>query len=173
MTNVTFYWTIIVALISAGWAITVLVRDRISQSVERSSALISRLIEYDKLNIDNPDIQQYVSANAGRDVAYFRDPLLLQERLFFKAKTLVYKELNLFDEILSFSARAGWGWWLLTPAPLIEWEDWQEYIQEKLRHPLYRSILLHEQHIFGASLRNFWSNNRGAVEAKPADPFIW
>jgi len=173
MDEAQLYWTIVVAVVSAAWVLTAFVRDRISQSVERSSALIARLLEDNRLNIENPDIQKYISQNAARDEGYFRNDQLLEEDLFYKAKTRAYKQLNFFDEILSVSSRAAGSWAFLKPAALIEISDWEEYMKEKLRHPLYRSILNREGHIFGASLRDFWARNRQNIESKPADPFIW
>ncbi|MDP1681417.1 MAG: hypothetical protein Q8L39_06540 [Burkholderiales bacterium] len=173
MDEVNLYWTILVALISAGWIVTTFIRDRISQSLALSSALTSRLMEYDRLNLENPDIQKYISQHSAKAEEYFRSEQVLDEDLFYKAKTLVYNQLNLFDEILSMSSKPSNSWAFLRPAELVEKADWEEYIREKLRHPFYRSILLHEKHIYGASLREFWVSNQSLIESKPADPFIW
>lgn len=86
---------------------------------------------------------------------------------------LAYTQLNLFDEVLSNIAKTRQGWAFLRPAGLPEKADWEEYIKVKLRHPLYRSILNHEQHIFGAALREFWNAHQAEIEAKLTDPYIW
>ena len=173
MDEAKLYWTILVAFVSAGWVVTAFIRDRVSQSVALSSALVTRLIEYDRLNIENPDIQKFISQNVAREETYFRSEKLLEEDLFYKAKALVYRQLNLFDEILSTSSKTSGSWSFLTPAALVEISDWEEYMREKLRHPLCRSILNHEDRIFGASLRDFWAKNKEVIESKSADPFIW
>lgn len=173
MDEVKFYWIIFAAIASAAWIVTAFIRDRVSQSVTSSSMLIARLIENNKLNIENPEIQKFISQNALREEAYFRSGELLEDDLFYRAKTYVYRQLNLFDEILSISSKTRGGFLFLKPAALIEISDWEEYIKEKLRHPLYRSILNHEKHIFGVSLREFWAKNKVAIESTPADPFIW
>ena len=167
-----FYWEIFAALVSAGWVITVFIRDRISQSLALSSALLTRLMEYEKLYLDRPEIQKYISQNATRDEAFFCDPKNLEDDLFYKAKTLVYSQLNLFDELLSLSSRTSGIWNFLRPT-IVEQKDWEGYIKEKLRHPFYRSILIHEDDIYGASLREFWEKNRKSIEEKSANPFIW
>ncbi|MBT9613555.1 MAG: hypothetical protein IV108_09865 [Burkholderiales bacterium] len=173
MDEVNFYWTILVALVSAGWIVITFIRDRIAQSLASSSALTSRLMEYDRLCIENPEVQKYISQHSNQAENYFRSKQVLDEDVFYKAKTLVYSQLNLFDEILSTSSKSSNSWAFLRPAELVEKTDWDEYIREKLRHPLYRSILLHEKHIYGASLREFWTSNQALIESKQADPFIW
>jgi hypothetical protein len=173
MNDPKLYWTIMVALVSAGWAITSFFRDRASQAVERTGAIMDRLLEGDKLSVENPDILKYLAEHAGGDPTFFRDPSLLGDALFFKAKTYVYRQLNSFDEILSFSSQASVAWSFLKPPALIELSDWEAYIKERLRHPLYRSILHHEAHIFGSALRQFWDRHRGEIESRAVDPFVW
>lgn len=173
MDDAKLYWTMIVALVSAGWVMTVSSRDRISQAIERSSVMVKRLMDGDEGIIDHPDIQRYLSQNASREEAYFRDESVLREELFYKAKTFVYNQLNLFDEILSISSRTSRGWSFFKPPDLTEISDWETYIKEKLRHPLYRSILNRERHIFGAALRKFWDKHRDEITSAPVDPFIW
>jgi len=169
----TLYWTIVVGVVSAGWALIAFIRDRTSQSVERTSAMISRLMEGDKLLIENPDIQKYISQNARQEEGYFRNEAVLGEQIFYKAKTYVYRQLNSFDEILSIASRTGRRSWFLRPPVLIEISDWETYIKIKLRHPLYRSILNNEKEIFGASLRDFWEKNKKDIESLQVDPFMW
>ena len=168
-----FYWAIVIAVISGCWAFLAFIRDRKSNSIKQSKATITRLIEYSKLQIENPDIQKYLSQNASMNEMYFRDLKRLEEDIFFKAKTIVYIQLNLFDEILSASSQASTKWSFLKPVSLYELTDWEDYIKETLRHPLYRSILNNENHIFGAVLRDFWNINKREIEIKSADPFIW
>jgi len=169
----TLYWTIVVGVVSAGWALIAFIRDRTSQSVERTSAMISRLMEGDKLLIENPDIQKYISQNARQEEGYFRNEAVLGEQIFYKAKTYVYRQLNSFDEILSIASRTGRRSWFLRPPVLIEISDWETYIKIKLRHPLYRSILNNEKEIFGGSLRDFWEKNKKDIESLQVDPFMW
>lgn len=173
MERANLYWTVIVALVSAGWVLTSFFRDRASQSVERSGAIMNRLLEGDRLTIENPDIQKYLSEHALREEDYFRSPVVLNDLLFFKAKTYVYRQLNSFDEILSSSAETSGFWSFMKPPALIELSDWETYIEEKLRHPLYRSILNRESQIFGTALRDFWKVHRREIESHPADPFLW
>jgi hypothetical protein len=173
MDEVKLYWAIFVAVVSAGWVVVAFIRDRTAQSVERSSAIMNRLLEVDELIIAHPDIQKYLSQNAARGEEYFRSQTVLAEDIFYKAKTKVYRQLNSFDELLSISSQTSGRWLFLKPPGVIEISDWEKYIMEKLHHPLYRSILNHEQHIFGAALRNFWNKNKKTIESTPADPFIW
>ncbi len=81
--------------------------------------------------------------------------------------------LNIFDETLSLSMRKQGITSLLVPSLLIESEDWESYILLKLRHPLYRCILNHEQDIFGESMRQYWRKHKAEVETTTSDPFVW
>ena len=173
MEEAKLYWTIVVAIISAGWVLAVFIRDRVTQSIERTSAITSHLLEIDKLIIDNPDIPKYLSKTAMQNEQYFRSEAVLEEHIFFKAKTYVYRQLNSFDEILSTSSETTGRLSFLKPPSMIEMSDWETYIRITLRHPLYRSILKNEKEIFGASLRNFWDRNKQSIESTPVDPFMW
>lgn len=169
----TLYWNILVPSLSAVWLVTTFIRDRIAQSLALNSALTTRLMEYDKLQLENPEIQQFLSQNVAREEAYFHRPEILGDLLFYKAKNLVYNQLNLFDEILSTSSETSRGWGFIRPGGLPEKEDWEEYMKVKFRHPLYRSILNNEKHVFGAALREFWESHQRDIESKLANPYIW
>jgi len=169
----TLYWTVLAASISAVWIGITFIRDRIAQALALNSAVTTRLMEYDKLNLEHPEIQQYLSQHVAREEAYFHSPAILGDLLFYQAKTLVYNQLNLFDEILSTSSKSSRGWTFLKPAALPEKADWEEYMKVKLRHPLYRSILNREKHVFGAALREFWDSHQLEIESKLADPYLW
>jgi len=130
------------------------------------------LLENDRTHIEYPEIQMYLSQNSKQDVEYFRNETVLKDHLFYQAKTAVYKQIDMFDEILCTSHDTNWIYSFLRP-PLIEEEDWKAYMIEKFRHPLYQSILKHEKHIFGESLRDFWKKNKKEILSRPVDPFIW
>ncbi len=173
METANFYWTVIVGIAAATWIVVQFIRDRIALSVGRTKAAVSHLIEIDRLIIENPASQRYLSETARESEAYFRAPDRLKDDLFYQAKTLVYMHLNTYDEILSLSDRNHGLSSLLGPGALIEAADWEQYIQVKLRHPLYRSILNNEEGIFGESLRQYWRNHKAAVETAVSDPFMW
>ena len=173
MERAQFYWTVVAGVIGAGWIIMSVIRDRISQSLERTNAIIDRLIEVDKLIITNPDIQKYISENSKQKEEYFRNESLLKEEIFYKAKTLVYMQLNAFDEILSMASQTSKRYSFLKPGSIIEISDWEQYIILKLRHPLYGSILNNEKEIFGISLRNFWEKHKREIESTSINPFVW
>lgn len=173
METAKFYWTVIVGIVGAVWIGVQFARDRIAQSISRTNAAVNHLIAMDQLIIDNPDTQRYLSETARENEDYFRRPERLKEDLFYKAKTLVYMQLNTFDEILSLSTRPQGMLALLGPGMLIEPADWEQYILVKLRHPLYRSILNHEKEIFGDCLRKYWAEHKTSIESAAIDPFVW
>jgi len=168
-----FYWTIVTAVVSAVWIIALFIRDRHSVAAARSSTLINRMVEIDKLLMEHPDIQKYMSSTVAKPEGYFHDPALLQDELFFKAKSFAYLHINLFDELLSSSKQSQRGLSLLMPPDVIELSDWEQYIKRKCRHPLYRSILNNEAEVFGAALREFWSTSKGSIDTSAASPFVW
>jgi hypothetical protein len=168
-----FYWTVVAALVSALWIVALFVRDRHASAAGRSSTLINRIIEIDKLLLEHPEIQKYMSLTVTKPEDYFHDPAVLEDELFYKAKSFAYLHINLFDELLSSCKHSRVGPWLLTPPGVIELADWEQYIKRKFRHPLYRSILNNESEVFGAALREFWSVNKPSLHTAAPSPFVW
>jgi len=168
-----FYWTVIVALCAGGWAMMIAVRDRKAQAIRHSNSIIDRLLESDKLIVENPDIQMYLSRTAQEDEARFRSPEVLNDMQFFKAKAYLYGQLNLFDEILSAAAQIKSSRFLLGPPEIIEIADWEMFIRHKLTHPMCRSILRNESAIFGRALQEFWRKHESDILAQAPDSYSW
>lgn len=167
-----FYWEIFAAVFSAGWVGIVFLRDRIAQSLAMTSALLARLMEFEKLNLEHPEIQQYLSQHAAHEQAFFYDEDNLRDTIFIQAKTMVYAQLNLFDELLSVAAMTRGVWAPLMPS-IIEKQDWEGYVKVKLRHPFYQAILNREADSYGAALRAFWEKHKTSIGAKLAHPLVW
>jgi hypothetical protein len=177
-------WKTIVSLLGAVWILANFVRDKISRDYERNTSVIVRLSEIHKITIDHPDLQKYLCETASQPVAYFRDPARGADLIFIKAKNIVYMDLNLFDELLSFSEPSGkprswmskrWSQfksWAFKQN-LVERENWETYIKCKLRHPFYNSTLEKEAPIFGNSLINFWKTHRDEILNDPIDILLW
>lgn len=173
MEAATFYWTVVAGITGAVWILVQLFRDRVAQSIARTDASVRHLIAIDQIVIDNPDIQRYLSLTAHYHEDFFRKPERLEEDLFYKAKTLVYMQINTFDEVISLSSQKTGLNSLFGYTSLIELSDWENYMLVKIRHPLYRSILNNEHDIFGDALRTFWQKHRQRIESAGADPFVW
>ena len=173
------WWSFIVACVSSGWIYITSLRQKIAEALEQNRIIMSLLVECDKIIIDNPELQKFISNNALREVNYFRSPEMLDMDIYFKAKTFAYRQINLFDQILSADTleynplifKAFYP--LIKPACLLEKSAWESFICAKLRHPLYFSILKHESHIFGDSLRSFWKTKMAYIETLDIDPFLW
>jgi hypothetical protein len=166
-------WPIVAGIASGVWALVTWGINRSERRVRATSDIVSRLLEGDALKIENPEIQRYLSASACTTPSSFRSPSVLSDLAFFKAKSFVYRQLNMFDEILSYASASGtWPPFLRLPA-FVEIKDWESYIIVVLRHPLHRSIIEHEQHIFGQSFRDFWKKHEDEILSRPADPFVW
>lgn len=167
------YWTIVAALFAGVWAIINVIRDQIRQAVADSREIMTRLLAADQLSIGYPDIQKYLSATALEVEDYFRDEARLKEEIFFKSKSYVYAQLNLFDEILSVSTHGKARFFVFKSPTILEIANWEAYIKHIMTHPLYRSILNKEQTIFGGSLQSFWNRHKREISNKTPDPFSW
>lgn len=173
--------TLVTASVTAFWAIFIHFRDQSYNAIERSSFFINRLLENDEIIIKDYHIQKYFSEKAGEDEEYFRKKDRLSDEDFFKAKSFAYRNLNLFDEILSIDKLSKKECCFLRPIKklltiqIVELPDWENYIKQILTHPLYQSILNNgeENKIFGESLKEFWEANRKSISKQNADPFIW
>ena len=168
-----YFWAQFVAAVGAVWAIITLVRDRRSRALAHTQSIMSRLLELDRMIIEHPDAQMFLSAHATSGEVSFMHPDLLKDAAFFKAKTLLYYQINLFDLIIASSNQTRRGNIFTHPPKVIEISDWEEYIKRKLSHPLCRCIMHNESHIFGRGLRDFWEAHRASIEAMPPDPFSW
>lgn len=170
---ITALWQIFTATIAAAWLVITFIRDSKKLAIEQNGQIMRRLQELENQIIENPEIQVYLSQNSQQEDSYFRSLTALEDILFYKAKAHVYSQLDLFDEILSFSELTSRRWSFLKPPALTELTDWETLIKVKLRHPLFRSILKHEKSIYGRSLRDFWKENGEEIESISADPFVW
>jgi len=173
MTGTEFYWTIVVAVGGACWAVIAAIRERRTQAIAQSHSLIERLIDGDTLIIEHPDIQQYLSNTAMEEEGFFRNTNVLIDKEFFRAKSYLYYKLNLFDEILSTAAQVKGSTFFIRPPAVIELINWEAYIMHLLSHPMCRSIMRNEGHIFGIALQAFWDKNKGRIESRMPDIFSW
>ena len=167
------YWTIVAGLATAVWVIVSTIRARNILALQHSHELMGRLLDADKVIINHPEIQKYLALTALKEEAYFRTETVLNDELFFKSKSYVYSQLNMFDDILSAADEVKRVFFLFRPPQLIELDDWEAYIVHKLRHPLYRSIIKHESHIFGTSLQTFWKTHAEQIESSERDRYSW
>lgn len=168
-----FYWTIVVAIGGACWAVMAAIRERRTQAIAQSHSIIERLIGGDTLIIEHPDIQQYLSNNAMKEEAFFRNANVLNDKEFFKAKSYLYYKLNLFDEVLSTAAQTKGSTFFVRPPAVIEINNWESYMIQLLAHPMCRSIMRNEGHIFGSALQEFWKKNAARIERRTPDIFCW
>lgn len=167
------YWTAIAAIFGALWAVAIFVRDRNASAVQQTSALIGRILEIDKFLMEHPEIQKYISFTAAKPEEYFRSPGVLEDDMFYKAKSLAYFHINLFDDLLSLAERSRTWLTILMPPRVRELPDWEVYITRKFSHPLYRSILNNEGEIFGAALRGFWAVSKQSLDPAGSKPHNW
>jgi hypothetical protein len=178
MDEMQFYWMVFAAVVFAFWTIITQIRTSKLQQQERNSSMVSRLLDFDRLCIEHPEIQQYLAETSMKEKEYFRLPERLKEKIFFQAKSHVYAKLNVMDEIVATGKSSKIRELFLGPSALNQLSDWETYFRVILRHPLYRSIMedKEESKIFGATLRDFYKSkgpkSADAGTGKP-NPFIW
>lgn len=171
-------WMMFVTAITAVWVLVTFFRDRNSSGLANSARLMQLLHDIDKELLADPSIIIFFESSADQNDTDFRDRSRLAEPTFIKAKTIAYRWLNVFDELLSISAEAN-SWFtrlfnlILWLPPVIDEADWKNYMMKKLCHPLYKSILDHEPQIFGKSLRGFWDRNEKEIANLKVDCFSW
>ena len=154
------------------WAVILFYRDYRQRLQDKSVELIKMLIETDRQHMQDPSVHMYMSEHALEAADFFRDGARLKEETFFKAKSAAYATLNFFDS-LTANSKTSWIRRLIRAPRILEINDWNTYMIHKLRHPLYRSILENELHIFGSALQDFWAKNKALIVSKPADPYMW
>src|SRR6202011_1583095 len=117
-----------------------------------------QLFEFDKLLIMHPELQLQIENLRNGPAPLANAP---KDEKFVMVKAFLYMHLNFFDEIIStYKKRAKDG-------GTVEYEDWANYIIEKLKHPAYKEIMHAEPEIFGAELRAFVADNKTKIDSGP------
>lgn len=173
MEDVEVCWLILAGVVGAAWSLGTCIRTLRTQGVELTNKVINCLLEGDQLVIEHPEVQMYLSRNARQDAAFFHPDPVPGEPEFYQAKSFVYRQLNIFDFLLSISPAKVKKISFFNVSPVAEISDWHSYIQCKLRHPLYQWILDNEGEIFGAALRDFWKKHKTEILSRPIDPLLW
>jgi hypothetical protein len=148
-----------IALVSLGLSLYNFFNQRTISDAQRSQKLMDRLYEFDRMLIQNPELQVKLESLRNATAGYFFGPGP-KDADYIRLKTFVYWHINFFDEImLVVHGRR-------RIETVSEFDDWKTFIIEKMRHPLFREIYTHEQEIFGAKLRTFISENWAEI-SKP------
>jgi hypothetical protein len=95
------------------------------------------------------------------------------ETEFFKAKSFIYAQLDMFDEILAASAHNRSWLLVISSQAIIENTDWEAYMKHWMAHPLTCSILNNEANIFGQALQGFWKTHKQEITSTSPDRFSW
>lgn len=167
------YWTIVVGLFAAAWAIISFFRDQMRQAVADNREIMNRLVAADQLSIEHPEIHKYLSDTALQNEDYFRDEARLEDELFFKAKSYLYSKLNLFDEILSEAVHSTGKFAFFRTPQASDIAAWKTYMKCTMTHPLCRSIMKNEEAIFGGNLQEFWRKHKEEISLQTPDRFSW
>lgn len=152
----------IIALLTSFWTYWI-TRDHLL--LERVHRLTDRLYEFDRILIEYPEIQKFMYEQSLQTHAHFVRGTEHTEQ-FFRIKTFVYLQLNLWDEI--FTVVAG----NKRLEKVFEFEDWKTYIVKKMRHPLIREVFDRESSIWGMKIRQFVETQRTEI-LEAVDPEIF
>lgn len=134
-------------------------------------SIFAGLDDLDQCNIDHPEIQEFLCRTRQKEPRDFRFQSV--DSQYIVAKTYVYRQLNLFDQILAFAVAPrrpawlwrGWSWLCFPHRP--ELADWEHFLAEQMRHPLYRYIMDAEGKIFGVCLRDFYESSVKSLRGVP------
>jgi len=134
-----------------------------------TAKLWDRMYEIDKLAISNPKMLRLLMEQVERKTSYFYAPSAEVPRSddYYQLKTFVYFQLSVFEEMYQTTRRSSW------VAKQFESEGWDQYIFEKLRHPLLKEVLDREgQRLYSGAFREFIEANRSEI-SKPPDPNLF
>jgi hypothetical protein len=124
------------------------------------------MYEADKLAMAYPDTVRLYMEQVNRKGPYFYAPTseVARTKEYYQLKTYVYFHLSMFEEMFQTTRRSSW------VAKQFESQDWDQYIFEKLRHPLMKEVFDREgQRLYSGKFREFVEANRAEINKQP-DP---
>ena len=136
------------SLLSIPVSFVALMRTLGAQATDRTNKFSDRIYEIDKLTLQYPQLQAFLHSMVDHQGAYFV-PDTPHTTAYFQLKAYIYYQLNFFDELLSIAPKNA------RLARALEIEDWNTYIIEKMRHPLFQELFRREAEHFGQQFRNF------------------
>jgi hypothetical protein len=158
-----------VAALAAALGLLSYVLSRALLPLTPTAKLWDRMYEIDKLAIANPKVLRLFMKQVERKTPYFYAPPLKVPRDddYYQLKTFVYFHLSVFEEMYQTTRRSRW------VAKQFESEGWDQYIFEKLRHPLMKEVFDREaQRLYSGAFREFIEANRSEI-SKPPDPNLY
>jgi hypothetical protein len=158
-----------VASLAVALAFLTYVLSRALLPLTPTAKLWDRMYEIDKLAISNPKVLRLFVEQVERKTPYFYAPSSEVPRNddYYQLKTFVYFHLNVFEEMYQTTRRSSW------VAKQFESEGWDQYIFEKLRHPLMKEVFNREAHrIYSGAFLQFIKANRAEI-GKPPDPNLF
>jgi len=158
-----------VAALAAALGLLTYVLSRALLPLTPTAKLWDRMYEIDKLAISNPKMLRLLMEQVERKTSYFYAPPAEVPRCddYYQLKTFVYFHLSVFEEMYQTTRRSSW------VAKQFESEGWDQYIFEKLRHPLLKEVFDREgRRLYSGAFREFVEANRSEIN-KPPDPSLF
>lgn len=139
-------------------------RDNKNHRRESINRLFDRLYELNKVAIEYPDIHKFFYDTRDYKGEFFTEATPHDEH-YFRIKAIITHTLNFFDELLCIMEKDK------NLKNEFEFPSSEQYIIEKLRHPLYKELFHKERKIFGKSFKKFFEDNKLEI-SKKGDPEI-
>jgi hypothetical protein len=158
-----------VAALAAALGLLSYVLSRALLPLTPTAKLWDRMYEVDKLAISNPKVLRLFMEQVERKTLYFYAPPTEVPRNddYYQLKTFVYFHLSVFEEMYQTTRRSSW------VAKQFESEGWDQYIFEKLRHPLMKEVFDREAlRLYSGAFREFIEVHRSEI-SKPPDPNLF
>lgn len=130
-----------------------------------TAKLWDRMYEADKLAMAYPGVLRLYMEQVDRKTPYFYASESDVQRTddYYQLKTFIYFHLSMFEEMFQTTRRSSW------VAKQFESEGWDQYIFEKLRHPLMKEVFDREsQLLYSGKFREFIEANRVEIDKAPS-----
>jgi hypothetical protein len=144
-------------VIGAAWVFVTFVVNERRANGDWILKIFEQLDRHGDVIRENYELQKYFSDTHAKPIKEFKENgSIARDELFFKAKTMVYSNLNIFDSFVSRTTRTWPLWRLLVIPNHSELKNWDVFIIYKMKHPFFRAVLEEERAIFGDALWKFY-----------------
>lgn len=138
---------------------------------QRTQEFWNRLQDINKLVLQYPEFQEFISLQATQKNNYFTDKNMREDERFFRKKAMVYLWLNLFNEVIKTAEGKEFAW--LGKKKFKEicgYETWEDYIIRKMRNPRFKEA--YAEGIWDKEFKDFVGKHKDSLK-EPAEPLLF
>lgn len=164
---------LLLTVIAAAWVFVTFVVNERRANGDWILKIFEQLERHGDVIRENYEIQKYFSDTHAEPVNNFKETgSIVRDELFFKAKTMVYSNLNVFDSFVARTTRT-WSLWRVLVIPnYSELKNWDTFIIYKMKHPFFCAVIEEERAIFGAALWKFYEE-KVKPDTNPQLRYLW